>query len=147
MIIIYSMSIEKPKFHKSEIEREIIENVDLTNLERGDKVIVEIGTDQPNKYEIILMGRERNATKVRVSGAESFTARLLGTFEVDEMKDTPKGRIVVKKGRGLIKDVIESGENNALYFETLKDATGEKISTAMRTQPNLKIEELKTTSK
>ena len=145
-----SMSIENPKFNKA--EKPILEEVNLKDLKKGDKIVIEVG----NKtiYEITLLGREKGNANVRLKISKystdnpkqpqikELTARMPGGFEMDKVEDIGNDRVVTKEGIGIMKDTIKTGGEHTLYFENIKDLDGKPYAKQIRTAPVSKILEV-----
>ena len=145
------MSIEKLQFKKLEAEP-ILQEINLKELKRGDKIIIEVG--DKTTYEITLLSREKGSANVKLKiikysadnpehpQIEELTARMPGGFEMDKVEDVGDDRVVIKEGIGIMKDTIKIGGENTLYFENIKYLDGEPYAKQMRTAPVSKILEV-----
>src|SRR3989338_3914983 len=115
------MGIENPQFNKNKIEKRIFEEVNLKDLKKGDKIVVQTGKENKRIYEITLLGREKGSAIVKLKiteysaqnpeepRVEELKARMPGGFEIDRVEDIQEDRVVTKKGRGIMKDKIKIG--------------------------------------
>ena len=148
------MSIENPQFNRLE-EDPMLKEVNLKDLRKGDKVVVETKNDKDIEiYEITLLGRERGSANVKLKitryrasdpehpKVEELTARMPGGFEMNRVEDIGNDRVITKEGAGIIKDTIKAGGEYTLYFENIKDLDGEPSAGKMRSAPVSKIVEV-----
>lgn len=119
------------KFNKSEQEPKI-EEVNLKDLKRGDKIIVKVG--EKTTYEITLLGREKGSANVKLK-ITTYSADNPEQPQIEELTARMPGGFEMNKGAGIMNDIIKAGGEYTLYFENIKDKNEEPYAGKMRTEP------------